>query len=469
MAQKPFEDQALVSANFLTERNSSTRIDVFEELSPTARAALYQFFRRLGAPHYVDEVLLPTLELGDAQIFCAVRDRPWPPWGLGGRTISAVCESHAVAPESWAVSPVYVSDEDATNVGLIAAVYKEVLQTLAVSKSAEVSYLAVEGSVLGDAVLRGSGFRRDDDVVLTEHARYYTYRAPARELLERLHLEEVSTPDLLASDFPRELLLRNALFHQSLLLGARGDLIEKLTPIPEILRLDRGGHASKPGGVPGGSGSGVGTDIGAGFPGSDLILPYVALGSFLGDARDDLTSEVLEHQRGFQPATVLHEGQAAPVVDKDMRRGMTLDDLGFIKSSFLDRLKGVLEPAMSRLGMEPFPVGQIEIQVTASGDGDYYRMHRDADGTSTRVLSFVYFFHLEPRGFSGGELRIFDDRRVRGHAHADSSHLVSPRQDSLVLFPSHSPHELLPVRVPSKKFSDRRFTVNGWIHRAPKC
>lgn len=460
------KDLEKAAANFLAERNACTRIDVFEELTPTSRAALLQFFRRIGAPHFMEEVLQPTLELGDTRVFCAVRDRPWPPWGLGGRTISAVCEMHEVAPESWAISPVYVGEEDATNVGLIAALYKELLQTLAVSRTAEVAYLAVEGSVLANAVFKENGFKRDDDVVLTELARYYTYRTSARELLDNLGLEKIPTPDLLANEMPEELLRKNALFQQSLSLGARADLIDKYPVVPEIVRLDRGGHASKPGGVPGGTGSGQGTDIFDIFDPSDLILPYVALGSFLGDDRKDLIEEVIDRERGFQPATVLHEGQDEPLVDEDMRRAKTLDDLGKIESSFLEHLKGALEPAMSRLGMKPFPIGDIEIQVTASGDGDFYRMHRDADSRSTRILTFVYFFHLEPRGFSGGELRIFDDRRVSGHAHADSSHLVSPRQDTLVLFPSRSPHELLPVRVPSQRFSDHRFTINGWIHRA---
>jgi Rps23 Pro-64 3,4-dihydroxylase Tpa1-like proline 4-hydroxylase len=60
--------------------------------------------------------------------------------------------------------------------------------------------------------------------------------------------------------------------------------------------------------------------------------------------------------------------------------------------------------------------------------------------------------HSEPRSFSGGELTI----RSSG---------VQPQGDTLVLFPSCSVHEVLPVRVPSGAFADSRFTVTGWIHR----
>jgi len=122
---------------------------------------------------------------------------------------------------------------------------------------------------------------------------------------------------------------------------------------------------------------------------------------------------------------------------------------------------------LKKLGLAAFPLGRIEIQMTASGDGDYFRMHRDGDLQSTRELSFVYFFFSEPRRFSGGELRIFDAERVGARAEpTDRSQILSPRQDMVVFFPSRNEHEILPVRVPTRAFADSRFTVNGWIHSA---
>ncbi|MCA8968205.1 MAG: 2OG-Fe(II) oxygenase [Planctomycetes bacterium] len=453
--------------SFFGERNSATRIDMFEELSETAEPALRQFFRRLDAAHFVDEVLLPTLKLGDARVYCAVRDRPWPPWGLGARHISAVCDAHSIAPESWAISPVYVADEDATNIGLVSAVYKEVLESIAVSKTAEVCYLVAEGSKLADHVLRDVGFRVFEDVFMTEQARYYTYRISARELLDKLGLAKTSTPALLMHEVRDDTLVKNALFHQTVLLGARAELRDVLLR-PEILRLVRGGHASKPGGVPGGTGTELGTDMRLGPRDRELPAIYVALGGFLRDKREGLVQKLVQKQDAFEAATVLPRGEKKAKVDERVRKAQTLDDLSFVRDEFLERLKGTLEGAIARLGMEAFPVGEIELQVTASGDGDYYRMHTDADAESTRVLSFVYFLHSEPRRFSGGELRLFDDRLVRGDSHADSSVLISPRQDMLVLFRSDSPHELLPVRVPTKEFADSRFTINGWVHRKAK-
>src|SRR5262249_19683336 len=44
---------------------------------------------------------------------------------------------------------------------------------------------------------------------------------------------------------------------------------------------------------------------------------------------------------------------------------------------------------------------------------------------------------------------------------------ITPRQNTLVLFQSSYDHEVMPVRCPSRKFANSRFTVNGWIIREP--
>jgi hypothetical protein len=284
---------------FYGRRNEATRIDVFEELSHTALAALRSFFRRMGAPHLLDEVVLPTLEDGDSSLYAAVRDRPWPPWGVGARYVTALCQVQTVTDESYAISPVYVTDEDATNVGLVSALYKEVLETLAVSPRAEVNYLVADGSVLGPRVLESLGFKRAEDVFLTELCRYYTWRAPVADLLRALALDEVGTADLLANDMPASTLERNALFFQTTYLGSRAEWTS--SAVSEFIRLVRGGHAGKPGGVPGGTGRwGYVTDPPDWF--------FLTLENFLGDRRDQLLGYALEHEQEFSKATVTDDG-----------------------------------------------------------------------------------------------------------------------------------------------------------------
>lgn len=437
--------------------NDATRIDVFDELSHTALAAVRSFCRRLGAPHLVDEVLVPTLEDGDSSIFVAVRDRPWPPWGIGARHITALCQVQAVGDETYAISPVFVGDEDATNVGLLSALYKEVLDSMAVSARAEVNYLVADGATLAPHVLGSLGFARAEDVFLTEQARYYTWRAPVADLQRAMGLTDTFTADLLAHDIAPATIQRNALFFHTVLAGSRPEWAAS-GGIAEMIRLVRGGHSGKPGGVPGGSGR-------FGFVGIPPDWYFLTVENFLGERRDELVRFALDREESFSAATVIDSGEL--VVDERQRRARTIDRLDHVAGLVEDKLREILAPSLARLRMDEFPLGHIEIQMTASGDGDYYRLHHDGDETSTRELSFVYFFHGEPRGYSGGELRLFDSEIIDGRrVPTDRSQILSPRQDLLVLFPSRNEHELLPVRVPTKAFADSRFTVNGWIHRA---
>lgn len=166
--------------------------------------------------------------------------------------------------------------------------------------------------------------------------------------------------------------------------------------------------------------------------------------SFLGSRRQELLDYVLSQERQFSAATV-SMGATRAVVE-GVRRARVLESLGNCDAIFLDKLK----PLVGKLGLG---CGRIELQITASNDGDYFRMHLDGGPDYTREITFVYFLHGEPRRFSGGELRIGD-------------RTVTPCGDTLVLFPSCSVHEVLPVYVASGAFADSRFTVNGWIHRS---
>jgi hypothetical protein len=442
--------------HFFDERNRSTRIDLFEELNHLALAAIRAFTRRLGSPHLLDEVILPILQDGDSQILTAVQDRPWPPWGLGARRIAALCQTHSIGDNSFAVSPVYVTDEDLTNVGMISAVFKEALEQLADNPRAEVCYLVGEGSTLVDSVLKSNGFRKTDDVFVNWAGRYYTYRAPVGEVLKSLGVSSLSTPDLLAHDMDVATLQKNALFHSTLISGSRAEWAEEAA-IAEIIRLVRGGHAGKPGGVPSGTGR---------FAFDPESIVEVSVANLLGELRQRLLDYVLSHEADFHAATVVPPGSTTPTVNQTVRRARTLDGLGELEGVFVERLKQQLQPALDKLGHPGFPIGRIEIQVTASNDGDYFRLHRDTGREDTREISFVYFFHREPRRFAGGELRIYETRLIDGRVTpADHARTLSPRQDTIVFFPSRNEHEVLPVRVPSRAFADSRFTVNGWIHR----
>jgi Rps23 Pro-64 3,4-dihydroxylase Tpa1-like proline 4-hydroxylase len=446
---------------FYDDRNGATRIDLFDELSQLAQAALRAFFRRMNAPHLFDEVMVPLLDEGDSQVFAAVRDRPWPPWGLGARYVTAVCQTHLVADTTYGLSPVYVADEDLCNIGLVAAVYKEAVEYLALSvPDAEINYLLAEGSIIADLAFRKIGFERTEDVFLTEASRYFTYRMYAKELLNSLGLDAVTPPDLLAHEVDPVILERNAFFHGTIYAGSRAEWTINSARTPsEIIQLVRGGHFSKPGGVPTGTGR-FAVDPALENP---VVLP---MENFLTAAEyQEFLDYIFSQEAKFESGTIIERGAQTPVVNERVRRAKTLDDLGQFETIFAQRIKENLSEVLRRLKYEPFPIDHIELQITASGDGDYFRIHQDRDENSTREITFVYFLYREPRRFSGGELRVFETTLMDGRpVPTDQQQTLAPSQNLGVFFPSRHEHEVLPTRVPTKAFADSRFTVTGWIH-----
>ncbi len=149
------------------------------------------------------------------------------------------------------------------------------------------------------------------------------------------------------------------------------------------------------------------------------------------------------------------------VLDPGYRRSRLLFELEGIHHLFASRIMTYLPQVFRRLPYQPFNVSHVEVQLTASNDGEFFRAHTDNGHGSVhdRELTFVYFCHREPRSFAGGELRIYNSDA------AGPYRAISPEQNRIVFFPANRWHEISPVSCPSHDFVDSRFTLNGWLHR----
>jgi Rps23 Pro-64 3,4-dihydroxylase Tpa1-like proline 4-hydroxylase len=196
--------------------------------------------------------------------------------------------------------------------------------------------------------------------------------------------------------------------------------------------------------------------------------PIVMFDEFLVAQEWSGLVELTMNRTGDFVATQVIGANGANHVDGQTRRSRVLYDLGIYQQIFADRLLRFLPHVLARLGHEPFPVRHVELQLTATNNGEYFRVHNDNDAEPVRgrEITFVYFFHREPRSFYGGELRIFDTQWEDQRTVATGPYrIVYPLQNQVVFFPSYCLHEILPVGCPSGHFQDSRFTVNGWLHR----
>jgi Rps23 Pro-64 3,4-dihydroxylase Tpa1-like proline 4-hydroxylase len=195
----------------------------------------------------------------------------------------------------------------------------------------------------------------------------------------------------------------------------------------------------------------------------------VVLDEFLAPQElEELMRFTLEHEADFGASEVVSPVADGGIVNYEHRRSQVLMDLGHHQDRLLARINAVLPQVLERLGMQEFSITDVEAQITASNDGDFFHFHSDngSDRVASRHLTFVYFFHREPRQFEGGELRIHDARLKEGAYVSEGSYqAIAPQQNQMVFFPCELLHEITPVKCPSQNFADSRFTLNGWLRR----
>ncbi|MBD2437848.1 2OG-Fe(II) oxygenase [Nostoc sp. FACHB-110] len=189
---------------------------------------------------------------------------------------------------------------------------------------------------------------------------------------------------------------------------------------------------------------------------------YVQIDNFFSPQEHDrLIKYVLANKSQFVSTTTSTN-------DDSYRRSRVLYSFPEFSELIVNKIQKIMPDVMSKLGMSPFVVSQIESQLTAHNDGNFYKIHNDngSPDTATRELTYVYYFNREPKRFSGGELVLYDSEIKNGfYVKAESFKTIEPRNNSIVFFFSRYMHEVLPVKCPSQSFADSRFTINGWVRR----
>lgn len=188
--------------------------------------------------------------------------------------------------------------------------------------------------------------------------------------------------------------------------------------------------------------------------------PYALIDDFLSPTQ---LSELLRYSINKQPEFVPTTNSAN---DPNYRRSFYLPYFPEFSELMINLVWKITPQILTHLGMSNFAIGQIESQMTAHNHGNYYKIHNDSGSpdTATRTLTYVYYYYREPKAFTGGELVIYDGKIENGFSVAAKSHkVIQPQNNTIVFFPSHCMHEVLPVSCPSEYFADSRFTINGWV------
>ncbi|HZZ90570.1 MAG TPA: 2OG-Fe(II) oxygenase [Caulobacteraceae bacterium] len=195
-----------------------------------------------------------------------------------------------------------------------------------------------------------------------------------------------------------------------------------------------------------------------------LLPPHLVLRDFLPAATvAALLAFAVAHEADFKPTGVGGDSDASP--NRRIRRSLGLRRLGPFRRLLAARLRELTPRLTAELKATPFELARVELQLVAHGDGAFYRRHVDTttggEAGTLRTLSGVYYFHGEPRAFEGGALRLY----AIGPGAARWVD-IEPACNTLVVFPSWAPHEVMPVQCASGRFGDSRFAISCWLHQA---
>jgi SM-20-related protein len=195
-----------------------------------------------------------------------------------------------------------------------------------------------------------------------------------------------------------------------------------------------------------------------------LLPPHLVLHDFLAESTvAALLDFTLANEQAFQPTKVgrFEEGTTNPAI----RVSNGMGELGEFRPVLRSKILALVPELVARLRATPVDKPRLELELVAHNDGAFYKRHIDTQTASERenirVLSGVYYFHAEPKAFSGGALRLY----AIGDPAAQTFVDIEPTQNTLLVFPSWAPHEVMPVRCASGRFADSRFAINCWVQR----
>jgi SM-20-related protein len=198
---------------------------------------------------------------------------------------------------------------------------------------------------------------------------------------------------------------------------------------------------------------------------------FVILEEFLVAAEiRALEHYVLANRSSFAPSRVIGSNGTG-AVRLQSRRSLVFMEIAKHRQVFEPRLRHFLPFVFQRLSRPSFTPTQVEMQLTVSRNGDFFRPHNDQSKShpriKTREITFIYYFHREPRSFTGGDLVLYGGRHAgRDCGWAWEKILRVPLvRNSLVFFPSDVLHEVSLVSCEEEAFESGRFTLNGWVHR----
>lgn len=182
-------------------------------------------------------------------------------------------------------------------------------------------------------------------------------------------------------------------------------------------------------------------------PGASVPSRFVLANNALPD---DVHAALIAH--------VLSQDAAA----KPTWSGMCKLNLGPLEDAIVKALRSQLAQGGAILGVPEQVKVKLEFHLFAIGDAQAVPLNPDpAD-----ILNMVYNFHKQPKGFTGGGVRLFDERIENGTRGVTTSFRdMEIGDNNLLIFPENVRSAGLPVHCPTRAFADGLFIICGSLRQ----
>ncbi len=193
-----------------------------------------------------------------------------------------------------------------------------------------------------------------------------------------------------------------------------------------------------------------------------LPVPYIRRFDFLTQMQlQQVWSFFDENQDEFVDSRV--GAINSPIMDKDKRMSQLLGKgkCRVLHAMIQPLLQPVLDQAYRLFGITPPEHGKLTLQMTSHANAEFYRIHSDSGPQFARLLSYIYYFHTEPKYFTGGELQLYDSC-INEDTYSSKFTSIVPLHNSLIVFPSEYYHQVCTVHLTSQDRRNGRNTLNGW-------
>jgi hypothetical protein len=251
--------------NLHSEVNQRLELRVTTDLVGELRPELAAFLRNLNLGHLLEEVFVPLGTTTRTKAAVAYEERPWPPAGIGARALRAVVLAVMSDDGQALLTPVMLSPQHVTNVGLAAALTKMLFEDLVADGVEWVALFVNQRSKVVSGELASASFKPRGARLLTAETEFTAFAATPSAALETLGLADARLGDVLALNLDQAQVSQLTSFHLSLAAGVANHWADR-THWAEVFPGFINWAALPPGGITGTSG-----------PGVDLVGPVVII------------------------------------------------------------------------------------------------------------------------------------------------------------------------------------------------